>query len=130
MYVGGEAALSGAAGRAAGYLREMRDLATGAGAGFLVVLLPDETQVDDALQRDVARAWGVAREAIDFDRPTRAITEALGREGIQTLDLLPPFRREGARTRLYKPRDTHWNVEGNRLAAETMTPVIREMLGR
>lgn len=130
IYVGDDGALAGPAARAAGYLREMRDLAAGAGAGFLVVLLPDETQVDDALQRDVARAWGVAREAIDFDRPTRAITEALGREGIQTLDLLPAFRREAARTRLYKPRDTHWNVAGNRLAAETMTPMIREMLER
>lgn len=130
IYVGDGTALGGAAARAAGYVREMRDLATAAGAGFLVVLLPDETQVDEALQRDVARAWGMRREEIDFERPTRVITEALAREGIPTLDLLPAFRREGARQRLYKPQDTHWNVEGNRLAATTMAPVIRELLGR
>jgi hypothetical protein len=130
IYMGEDAALAGPAARAASYLREMRDLSAGAGADLLVVLLPDEVQVDEALQRDVARAWGVSRESIDLTRPTRVITEALSREGIRVLDLLPAFAGEGARARLYKPRDTHWNIEGNRLAATTMTPTVREMLRR
>ncbi len=130
IYMGEDAALTGPAARAASYLREMRDLSASAGADFLVVLLPDEVQVDEALRRDVARAWGVSRESIDPTRPTRVITEALSREGIRTLDLLPAFAREGARARLYKPRDTHWNVAGNRLAATTMTPQVRELLTR
>lgn len=128
IYMGEDAALTGPAARAAGYLREMRDLSAGAGAEFLVVLLPDEVQVDVALQQDVARAWGVSRESIDLTRPTRVIAEALSREGIRVLDLLPAFAREAARTRLYKPRDTHWNIEGNRLAATTMAPAVRELL--
>ena len=37
---------------------------------------------------------------------------------ITYVDLLEPFRRVSAHTRLYKLYDTHWNIAGNPLAAE------------
>jgi hypothetical protein len=84
----------------------MRDLASRAGAGFLVTLLPDEAQVDEAARTEVTRAWGLAPEGLDVGRPTRAIAEALAAQGVEVLDLLPAFAEAGSHTRLYKPRDT------------------------
>ena len=33
---------------------------------------------------------------------------------------MPRFRREASKRRLYKPNDTHWNIEGNALAVEML----------
>jgi hypothetical protein len=49
----------------------------------------------------------------------------LARAGLQTIDLLPAFEEAGRGVRLYKPRDTHWNLAGNRVAAEAILPVLR-----
>jgi hypothetical protein len=45
---------------------------------------------------------------------------------ISHLDLLPLFRRrhEAGGERLYRFQDTHWSVEGNRLAAETLVEFL------
>lgn len=105
-------------------VRDICNLARGVAADCLVVVIPDETQVDAALQGDVARAWSRSRGSLDFNRPTRAIVESLGRAGIPALDLLPAFTKSGGNERLYKPRDTHWNLAGNRLAADAIAPVV------
>jgi hypothetical protein len=83
---------------------------------FRVVILPDELQIDSELAaRLVPRG---RRQRYDFERPGRRLAEALAAKGVPVLDLLAPFRREGAARRLFKPRDSHWNVAGNALAAE------------
>lgn len=125
LYTSSEERLSAAVERTVADLRDICDLARGAGADCLVVVIPDETQVDAALQDEVARAWGRPRGSIDFSRPTGAIVEALARAGIPALDLLPVFREAGRSQRLYKPRDTHWNVAGNRVAADAIVPAVR-----
>lgn len=110
-------------------LREMRALAAGAGAGFLVAILPDELQVNASLQHEIARAAGLSRDAFDWVAPNRAIAAALGSEGIAVVDLLPAFTASPGVT-LYKPRDTHWNLGGNRTAAATLTPALKAALAK
>jgi hypothetical protein len=109
-------------------LEEMRDMARRRGASLAVVLIPDEAQVSVELQETVVRASGRDPGTLDFDRPNRLLTAALQAKGIDVLDLLPLVRRESNRARLYKPRDTHWNVEGNRLAATAIAPFVRQHL--
>jgi hypothetical protein len=55
------------------------------------------------------------------------LSRELGQRGIRSLDLLPAFRNSSA-ARLYKPRDSHWNIAGNRLAAEAIAPEIARYL--
>ena len=105
-------------------LREMRDASRRAGAAFCVVIIPDEAQVQRDLQREVRRAAGDGTQ-LDFESPNRALTGALTAEGIAVLDLLPAFERSGSNTVLYKPLDTHWNLAGNRIAADTITAYLR-----
>ena len=128
IYTTADTRLDAALADALGNVRQMRDVAARGGADFLVVLLPDEVQVDDDLAGRVAAASGAEPGRLDFARPNALLAAALTREAIPFLDLLPAFVEAGQRTRLYKPRDTHWNLAGNRLAAEAITPIMRERI--
>ena len=130
IYSPGDARLSSAVAGALGYLRQMRDVSAAAGAEFLVVLIPDEVQINGELADLVLRAYGVGQDGLDFPQPNRLMAEALTQEGIPFLDLLPAFEQEERDGRLYKPRDTHWNLAGNQLAAATMVPVLRDRIPR
>ena len=103
-----------------GTLQDMRDLSARAGADFLVVIMPDEAQVNDALATVVRQAYGSGASALDFSWPNQLLGDALARANIAYLDLLPKYREMGPQARLYKPQDTHWNIAGNRLAAATI----------
>ena len=95
-----------------GTMREAAELA--GGAGFLVVLAPQELQVMPELQRELHGDT----TGYDYARPNRVLGELLRERGIACLDLLPAFAAAAGRQPLYKPRDTHWNIAGNALAAE------------
>jgi hypothetical protein len=110
-------------------LRAMQDVSRRAGAAFSVIIIPDEAQTRRDLQAEVRRAVGEGT-ALEFDRPNRVLTGALEAAGIPVLDLLPAFQRVGDTTTLYKPSDTHWNLAGNRLAAETIAPYLRARFSR
>jgi hypothetical protein len=99
----------------------LRDLASDvkqSGSRLVVVVIPAECQVDPAV-RDRALAQMKQRlEEFDLDQCQRDLASFFAREGIEFIDLLPAFRERGASTRLYRLRDSHWDVSGNALAAE------------
>jgi hypothetical protein len=96
--------------------REVRE----AGAELVVLIVPDEFQVDAALARDVARSARSDLAEYDLELPQRRLVAWLASRGIAAVDLLPTFRAAGATERLYQPRDTHWNAAGNALAAQQL----------
>jgi len=104
-------------------LTRIRDICRERRIELLVVGIPDEVQVDADLQREVIRRLGIEPSRIDFTAPNRALADELRQRGIRYLDLLLPFRGAAA-TRLYKPRDSHWNIAGNRRAAEAIAAHI------
>ena len=93
-----------------------------------VVLIPDEVQIDRNLQHDVVMARHLDNDNLDFDLPNKRLTQELQVRGIKHLDLLPAFKEVGRARRLYIPRNTHWNVEGNRLAASVLRDFLRNEL--
>lgn len=91
------------------------------GTPLTVVVIPDEIQVDEKVRRWVMQRSPTYRsESIDLLRPTRELVEHLVSLDIDVLDLYPAFRNVSDERRLYKPRDTHWNLAGNRLAARVI----------
>ena len=98
-------------------------LAAETGSALRVALIPDEYQVNDALFATLAEG----REA-DYDRedPQRRLAAWCAGRGVPCLDLLPALREAERDERTYKPRDTHWNERGNRVAAQALA----EWLGR
>jgi len=93
-----------------------------AGGRLVVLIIPDEFQVDPKLLARLAPDPAT----IDLDRPQRRLAELLGEKDIAHLDLLPLFRELGRSRVLYRERDTHWNSAGNRVAADELARFLKE----
>jgi hypothetical protein len=83
-----------------------------------VVLIPDELQVNTALQAKVLKALNAGSNDFDFTLPNTILRERLRAHRIDYLDLLDPFLSVSTQTSLYRINDSHWNIAGNKLAAE------------
>ncbi len=114
--------------RAFAVLTEMRRLA--GDTPLLVVLIPDEFQVEDAL-------WEVLRQRfpakkLERDRAQTVLIEWLTEQGISFVDLLPEFRQveplADGRRHLYHRQDTHFNARGNRLAGQVMATALQRLI--
>ena len=90
------------------------------GAEFLVMIIPDEFQVNDSLRERVLQMLRIGPEDIDLDLPQRHLRGLLKEREIAYLDLLPTFRDRSRTQSLYWPNDSHWNIEGNRLAGQAL----------
>ena len=118
-------ALAVCAGRPAGLDLACRSLLEARRAAgdvpLLVLLVPDEFQVEDDLWEQVS---GRAGRPLERDRPQSLLTAWLSEQRIPHLDLLPALRAvpplADGRRHLYHARDTHWNARGNRVAAEAL----------
>ncbi|MEE8526663.1 MAG: SGNH/GDSL hydrolase family protein [Thermoanaerobaculia bacterium] len=94
------------------------------GADFLVVIIPDEFQVDPELRRKVLDHLQVSADEVDLDLPQRHLAGQLEEAGIPYLDLVPLFRERTRTQRLYWPNNSHWNPEGNALAGEAVADYL------
>ncbi len=97
------------------------------GAEFAVILispqeLVDFTRMSSSEREAVYQRLPFMRRAEDIDPPNQFFTDALAREGVRVLDLLPSFVEYIDKTgeTLQFQQDKHWNVAGNRLAGESI----------
>lgn len=101
--------------------QQMRDVCKQNGVEFVTVLLPSEAQVDRDVQRTLVEvATPFTEGQLDFMEPQRTLSTRLNELEISVIDLLPRFVEVGKEQRLYLLRDTHWNEDGNALAAEVL----------
>ena len=117
-YKKGNRELSGKLEAAFNQLLAMYEFCKERGIKYRVVLIPAEMQVHREHQDKIVQASGIKRDDFDFFLPNRLLTQKLDQAGIKSLDLLEGFIESGKTTRLYRPRDTHWNLAGNELASE------------
>ena len=96
------------------------------GDDLLIVVLPDEFQVNDSLWQRI----GGDSPALLRDLPQRRIRAYCERYEIDCLDLLPVLRSAEAQGHTYHLRDTHWNARGNREAGLALAHAIEEKLAR
>jgi hypothetical protein len=100
------------------------------GSRLLIVVIPDEFQVNDGLwnaaRETAARSWGLAPSAFQRDLPQRRIGRWAAQRGVRVLDLLPALRGAERESRTYHLRDTHWNAHGNRVAAHELARALAE----
>jgi hypothetical protein len=108
------------------YLTRIKRVCDVKGLELLIVLIPEEMQVDASVRSELIASSAGAGGDLDFDLPNRQLDADLDRLGIHHRDLLKDFREAGRTQRPYKPLDTHWNIAGNRLAAD----LIRDELLR
>lgn len=97
------------------------------GARLLLVLVPDEFQVSDQVLARVVERYDVDPDLLDLTLPQRRLKQLCEAEGFPCLDLLPVLR--AAPERVYRVRDTHWSLAGNRRAARAIAEALeREAL--
>ncbi|MDH3689211.1 MAG: hypothetical protein OEU36_06985, partial [Gammaproteobacteria bacterium] len=107
-------------GEAIDYIRQAADVCRTHEIQFLVVLIPDQIQVDKTLQTEVIAASNKQAEDYNFFAPNKLAIAQLRAAGVDVIDLYPAFTNHAGEQELYKPRDTHWNIAGNKLAAEVL----------
>ncbi len=100
------------------YIHLIQNETTKMGAKYLMVIHPDQCQVDSLLRNHVKEWYRLNLEDFDLDLPQRYLKEDCEKRGIPCLDLLPSFREQGDKGGLYHFHDTHYNESGNRLAAQ------------
>lgn len=104
-------------------IRRIRDLASP--IPVVVALLPDENQINPALQKRIIPPGELPR--YDFRMPQSMLLETFGKLGIPTIDLLPAMLAD--RRCLYM-NDTHWLPEGQEFAASIMFEQLKPVLSR
>lgn len=91
---------------------------------LVVIIIPDEIQVNQRWQQAVVKDYHVEPNTFDFQLPNKRLAEALTKNNIAYLDLTEKFIEVGQNKYLYKPNDTHWNIAGNQLAADTISEYL------
>jgi hypothetical protein len=87
----------------------------------VVVLIPDENQLNSALQARIA----ADSKLYDWNMPQAMLVPKFERSGVVVVDLLDAFRSD---TRCLYMNDTHWTPQGHELAAGIVASRIDEML--
>jgi hypothetical protein len=115
--------------RALYYLDKIKTICETQGIDFLVAIVPDEVQINRDLWRDVRRVHfaEIENDQWDITLPNRALANELDLLGIDYVDLYEYFS-DASNRQLYRPRDTHWNIAGNQLAADVLGTHIQKYL--
>jgi len=93
---------------------------------LLIVMFPDQFQVDNSLRAKLMEQYGIKAESLDLSFPNKLLFDYCRKNEIRCLDLLDDFQKEARSKQLYKINDTHWNSEGNRLTAEIIFSYLQE----
>ena len=94
------------------------------GAQFLVMLIPDEYQIDVKLRTEVVQQLNHSLQDYDITLPQDELSKFFKEHHILYLDLFPPFQEHAKTTVLYRLQDTHWNIKGNQLASEELVKFL------
>jgi GDSL-like Lipase/Acylhydrolase family len=113
--------------RALGYLEQMIEDCRCRQAPIAIVLIPDEFQVNPGVLAEALDAARLSRSDVDLALPQRRLRAFCAERDVPCLDLLPIF---AGKTDTYAPRDTHWNKQGNHLAARSLAawPAITQLV--
>jgi hypothetical protein len=107
-------------------LDSIRKAAAAGNATYVMVINPDQTQVDLPLRRELLTSEHLNSEDYDFDLPQRVMQSYCTSAGIACLDLLPVFRAVSSGGDLYTTRDGHYSKKGNQAAGEAITRFLLE----
>lgn len=99
------------------------------GPELFIFMIPHRITVDKKYREDMLSIYDIKPESIDINKPKEEFFSLLHDFQIEGIDLTHIFFQEGASS-LYYPIDGHWNVEGNKLTAETLYPLIVEMINK
>ena len=113
--------------KAEDYILEFDRLCRENDVPWMLHVIPAEVQVDPIVADIVFRRLSLDPDDYDLTLPQVRLHALCEGHGISVLDPLPLLESSHRpKARLYVPNDTHWNVEGNRLAGELLGDFILE----
>jgi hypothetical protein len=96
----------------------------------MIVVHPDQFQVEPALAAEIVSTFELDPEAYDLALPQKFLHSYTASREVPLIDLTPALRERGREGGLFLPRDTHYNDLGNELAAEVIADAIEPLLVR
>jgi len=105
-----------------------RDSVISSNTKFMVMMIPDEYQVYPSLLIEAAQHLKQKAQDYDVSLPQTQLSQFFQANDIEYLDLLPSFIQQGKSKTLYRLQDTHWNIEGNQLAASVLTEYLAKKI--
>ena len=103
------------------------------GRPLVVFIIPDHNQVDPEFRLEVDsyiqesnryKNWSADRW--DLEQPIRYLNRELSSDDIVVMDLSPKMKQAKKELgRIYHLQNTHWNANGNRVAAEELGRLLR-----
>jgi hypothetical protein len=106
------------------YLVQLQTVASAQGSPTVLMLIPHISQFIPRWTEDVRSRYGLREDQLDFDRPQREFKRIADAHRIPVLDLLPVFRAEPERDKLYFQRDTHLTPVGHREVASRLAAFV------
>lgn len=106
----------------------MKKISDAVHAKFVVLVIPDEMQVDMSLLRKVASSSGRNIDAFDMDYPQRLLKEYFEKNDIDYIDMLSSWKASSASGSYYLVQDSHLNIEGNTAIADLLYPKVQALL--
>jgi hypothetical protein len=91
-------------------LTDIRNQVAVTGADFMVMIIPDEYQVNPEVTAAVLAKSNRTLADYELNLPQRRLAEFFEEEGIEYLDLLPAFISSSGDRPLYRLRNTHWTM--------------------
>lgn len=99
------------------WLQRIQQLCQKQKIDLCLVIIPAEEQLYPKVE-GILRKEHRSTKVWNKTKPQRVLVERLKEMQIPFLDLYPVFQKAAQKQVLYRPNDTHWNVEGNALAAQ------------
>jgi len=97
---------------------------------FLVLIIPDELQVNPSLLKQTLEYRGISKEEVDLGLPGRVLKDFFAENNIDYVDLLSYFETNNQSRVLYQPNDSHFNSTGNKEVAEILySHIAPQVLG-
>ena len=107
-------------------LLHIKNLALSIGADVLIVIIPDELQVNKTLRDEVNNL--TPENVYNIRYPQKQLIQFFTENQIDYIDLLEYFERDPYPETYYKPRDTHFNAIGNKRVSEILSPKLQKIL--
>jgi len=97
---------------------------------FLVLIIPDELQVNPSLLKQTLEYGGISKEEVDLELPGRVLKDFFAENNINYVDLMPYFKTNNQSQVLYQPNDSHFNSTGDREVAKILySHIAPQVLG-
>jgi hypothetical protein len=109
-------------------LRELKDFLLTRNVRLLIVLIPDQIQLDGELRKELLEEVRSSPSGYDFEKPQTLLMEWCTENRVSCLNLLPVFKKHAEPSSLYLQNDLHWSTAGHALAAQVMFPVLKHQL--